>query len=110
VYGGATVELFIDGNRMEGLPRPIKMQSELVLLRPGCSLTLREEPLPFATSEKVMPAHEVYRSVLENAGATKPRRDAVDSRIVAGVKEGTGRQPDSLPPDAWPRLRSTEEE
>lgn len=36
-------------------------------------------------------AEEAYEDVLNNAGATLPRRDAVDARIVADVKNRTGR-------------------
>ncbi len=36
----------------------------------------------------VMPAREAYTYVLENAGATLPRRDAVDERIVRQVRTG----------------------
>ncbi len=34
-------------------------------------------------------AEEAYASVLENAGATLPKRDAVDARIVREVRDGT---------------------
>ena len=36
----------------------------------------------------MMPAHIAYSYVLENAGATLPKRDAVDARIVRQVKTG----------------------
>jgi hypothetical protein len=36
-------------------------------------------------------AEKAYKEVLEKAGAVLPRRDAVDSRIVQDVKDGTGR-------------------
>ncbi len=36
-------------------------------------------------------AEEAYDLVLERAGATLPRRDAVDARVVYDVKNGTGR-------------------
>ncbi|MFN0222297.1 MULTISPECIES: Ig-like domain-containing protein [Paenibacillus] len=39
----------------------------------------------------IKPAGQAYREVLNKAGATYPRRDAVDARIVNDVKEGTGR-------------------
>ena len=38
-----------------------------------------------------MSAADAYDYVLNNAGATLPRRDAVDARIVGDVKHGTGR-------------------
>ena len=36
----------------------------------------------------IQPVWEAYQSVLANAGATLPRRDAVDSRIVEEVRTG----------------------
>lgn len=41
-------------------------------------------PMPKIT---IMSAKEAYKYVLENAGATLPKRDAVDQRIVKQVKE-----------------------
>lgn len=38
-----------------------------------------------------MSAEQAYEYVLNNAGATLPRRDAIDARIVNDVKNGTGR-------------------
>jgi pectate lyase len=34
-------------------------------------------------------AEEAFNSVLDNAGATLPRRDAVDTRIIADARKGT---------------------
>ena len=34
-------------------------------------------------------AEEAYESVLENAGATLPKRDAVDARIIEETRNGT---------------------
>lgn len=42
-------------------------------------------PMPYAT---IMSAKKAYEFVLENAGATLPRRDAVDIRIVEQVRTG----------------------
>ncbi len=41
--------------------------------------------MPHAT---IMGADEAYDFVLENAGATLPRRDAVDARVIRSVKSG----------------------
>ena len=40
---------------------------------------------------KVEKAQKCYKSVLAQAGATLPRRDAIDARIVYETKSGTGR-------------------
>src|SRR5262249_32994189 len=36
-------------------------------------------------------AAEAFESVLRNAGATRPGRDAVDARIVSDARNGTGK-------------------
>ncbi|MCW9705279.1 hypothetical protein [Fodinibius salsisoli] len=48
----------------------------------------REKPFPMPENMTVMPAEKAYQFVLENAGATLPRRDEVDQRIVRQVRTG----------------------
>jgi pectate lyase len=68
----------------------------------------------FVTSEPVgLPpdaatAHDAYQAVLRDAGATRPRRDAVDERIVTAVRTRTGKLMRTHPEKAggWPELRS----
>jgi hypothetical protein len=45
------------------------------------------EPFPMAKMT-IVPANEAYEYVLKNAGATLPKRDAVDERIVRQVRTG----------------------
>lgn len=53
------------------------------------------------------PAASAYVRVLGAAGASKAR-DAVDQRVIAGVRDRTGRQIDSQREvGGWPELRST---
>ncbi|OGV73413.1 MAG: hypothetical protein A3K19_10940 [Lentisphaerae bacterium RIFOXYB12_FULL_65_16] len=51
-------------------------------------------------------AQTAFEAVLNSAGATRPRRDAVDTRIVADVRNGTGKVIDS-PKDVggWPEYK-----
>lgn len=46
-----------------------------------------DEAFPMA-QVTIMPVDEAYEYVLKNAGATKPRRDAVDSRVIKTVRTG----------------------
>ncbi len=46
-----------------------------------------EEPFPLPPM-KIMSAQQAYAFVLDNAGATLPRRDAVDRRIVEQIRTG----------------------
>lgn len=45
------------------------------------------KPVPHAPLQ-IQPAKEAFESVLANAGATRPRRDVVDERIVRTVRTG----------------------
>jgi hypothetical protein len=45
------------------------------------------EPLPMP-AVTILPAQEAFQFVLNNAGATLPRRDAVDQRIIEQVRTG----------------------
>lgn len=63
------------------------------------------QPFP-APSVVVGPAAAAYGRVLEQAGATLPRRDAVDQRVVREVKTGTGHIVDSVAAaGGWPDFR-----
>lgn len=104
IYRGAVAELFFEGNQIEN--QSILAQSDLLLIRPGCTLLMREEPLAFAPLAEKLTARAAHLRALEQVGASKPRRDAVDARIIAGIRDGTGRQLKTLALDAWPELRS----
>ncbi|MFD2967494.1 polysaccharide lyase [Sphingobacterium bambusae] len=47
-----------------------------------------DKPFPLAAFGKIMTAEQSYTYVLDNVGATLPKRDAVDQRIVRQVKTG----------------------
>jgi len=102
IFQGGTAELFLDGNQLDP-SLPIRFQSELLTIRPGCTLILRDAPLPFDPPADNLTARAAYARVLEGVGAVKPARDAVDAGI-AGVREGTGRQKLTIANDAWPVL------
>lgn len=52
-------------------------------------------------------AQAAYEEVLAHAGATLPRRDAVDERIVREVREGSGAHIDSQwETGGWPAMRA----
>src|SRR5262249_1400080 len=63
-----------------------------------------ELPHPRVTT---VSAKEAYESVLANAGATRPKRDPVDARVVAGVRSATGHIIDSTAQvGGWPEMAS----
>jgi hypothetical protein len=50
-----------------------------------------EAPEPFpAAPVAIEPAQVAYEHVLKDAGATLPKRDSVDERIIHETREGTG--------------------
>jgi hypothetical protein len=53
----------------------------------------------------ILPATETYEAVLTNVGATRPKLDSVDQRILSDVKNGTGKiinHPSEV--GGWPKL------
>jgi len=92
-YGKA----WVDGNVVEGNDRVTKDNWDggvQVELPPGfddAELLARvraRKPYPHAYID-ITSAQDAYSSVLDNAGATKPKRDAVDERVVKMVRTGT---------------------
>jgi pectate lyase len=67
-------------------------------------LAAERQPAPLVATTS---AERAYADVLERAGATLPRRDAVDERILATVRErGGGIIDDPSEVDGWPTLAS----
>jgi Pectate lyase len=104
---GAEVDCFMSGNHHEAIPS-LAAQTDLLLVKDGAVLRLLKTPVPHEPVSQPTTAEQALAAVLTNAGATKPRRDPVDVRIVAGVRDGTGRQPTSLDDNAWPNLQRIE--
>ena len=100
-YGRA----YVNGNIMEGYPEVTKdnwnggVQVEEMPNAGKYTDNIKwHKPLPMPELS-VMPADEAKDYVLENAGATLPKRDAVDKRITEQVR--TGKivvSPDVVPP------------
>jgi hypothetical protein len=80
---------FVAGNILEGSPKVnqnnwLGMGKGYTRDNVGASEPF---PAPPVTTE---PAQAALEHVLKDAGATLPRRDAVDGRIVGEVRDGTG--------------------
>src|SRR5207253_1575922 len=66
------------------------------------------KPFP-APPVQTQSAAEAFELVLRNAGATRPRRDSVDGRIVSDVRNGTGKIiDDEREVGGWPAYASGE--
>ncbi|NUQ63457.1 MAG: pectate lyase [Pirellulales bacterium] len=69
----------------------------------------RETPhnVPAWAQVATQPAKEAFERVLAEAGATLPKRDAVDQRLIEQVRLGTGKIIDSQDEvGGWPELKS----
>ncbi|HEU0037977.1 MAG TPA: polysaccharide lyase [Verrucomicrobiae bacterium] len=86
---------YVNGNIAEGNPRvsennwdggvqpDVKAHPREVIL----SQIRTTRPFPHAPLQ-IQPADKAYETVLANAGATLPKRDAVDERIITAVRTG----------------------
>ncbi len=97
------VEVYEDGTVIDGYDGP---PLRLLSGYPGTvGEHLVDTPFTRLYTGTPMSAEDALADVLANAGATLPRRDAVDARIVADVRNGTGGLIDD-PADVggWPDL------
>ena len=87
---------YVDGNVVEGFPT-VTADNWAGGVQPaglGDAQKIREvlkadTPFEYHAPQHVMSADEAYEYVLNNVGATKPCRDAVDERIIRSVRTGT---------------------
>ncbi|AQR72339.1 polysaccharide lyase family 1 protein [Sphingomonas sp. LM7] len=100
--GDTLAKAYFAGNSMNGTI-PADPWSLVTGIRPeGYRLAAPVDVAPV----KPDPAPSAYAQVLDSAGASKAR-DVVDARIVAGVRDRTGRQIDSQRDvGGWPELKS----
>jgi pectin methylesterase-like acyl-CoA thioesterase len=80
--------LFIDGNIMEGSPEVTADNWKGV--QKFSNISKLTEPATMPNPYKAVSAEEAYVNVLADAGATLPRRDAYDARVINDVKNRTG--------------------
>lgn len=87
LYAG---RFYIDGNTVEGSPLASTDNWGLGVQKANTEQKIKskvDQPFPFAPI-KTETSLNAYTSVLAAAGATLPKRDAVDARIVNEVKTG----------------------
>ncbi|MCS7462147.1 pectinesterase family protein [Paenibacillus doosanensis] len=111
---------YIDGNYMEGAPdvsqdnwvtgsdgkwKAIKPDGPLVRKYKPFLIPNEMDPIggPVATDT----AQDAYAKVLESAGASLPKRDSLDAKVIQDVKDGTGRIINTIQSDGGlPELNS----
>lgn len=97
---------YIDGNYVYGYPDVTEDNWLGVKEHPTANRLEEPVDVPEATTRSAL---EAFEYVLNNAGSTIPKRDSIDARIVADIRNGTGRQINSIDEvGAMPELFSTE--
>ena len=111
---------YLAGNVVEGAPDRSADNWLGVDMQGGSSADrpLARAEQPFAIGEvATQPAPQAYEAVLQGAGASRPRRDTLDERVVRDVRRGTGRLIDvqggyphgtayAVSQRAWPVLKT----
>jgi pectate lyase len=112
--GGPSPRLYVSGNVFAG--RPEALRDNILLIQPPKGMTVEDlrrricVPRPWPTATVSTDTAAVARErVLNDAGATLPRRDAIDTRVMALVRSHGGRIIDSQDDvGGYPDLRSTD--
>jgi len=79
--------IYVDGNIMVGMADVGRDNWKGVLAERSLQSS---KPFP-SPPVQTQSAAEAFDLVLRNAGATRPRRDSVDARIVSNARNGTGK-------------------
>ena len=102
--GGETTHMFVKGNVQEGADQG--NEDNWLLIANVEAINKEEEPFPVAPVT-TGDASEVYEDLLERCGATLPERDAVDRRVIQGIRAGEGDLIDSQEEvGGWPEFVS----
>jgi pectate lyase len=101
--------MYVAGNVVEGFAPQSLDNAKGVRFKKGDAKTVLVDKPFDVVPVKRDSAEDAFNKVLEQAGATRPQRDAVDQRILRDVRERTGSVINS-PTDVggWPELKSTE--
>ena len=99
--------VYCNGNVMEGNEKVTKdnwaggVQVEEQPNTDGYTASMKwNEPFPMPAFP-IMSANEAYNFVMENVGATLPKRDIVDQRIIEEVKTGKAYYKEGLDPESF---------
>jgi len=104
---------YIEDNYIEGFPELSSDNwSGAVRFRSGCSMEKNRIYTPFDNANYMTrDATKAYTEVLDHAGVTIPRRDAVDKRVIGDVRTGTATFGNGIidkveEVGGWPELRT----
>jgi hypothetical protein len=97
--------VYVNGNLMAGRPEVGRDNWNGVLAERSLQSSASFPAPPVQTQS----AAEAFELVLRNAGATRPKRDSVDARIISNVRNGTGKIiNDEREVGGWPAYASGE--
>lgn len=88
---------YVDGNYVDGNPEVSADNSKGIYIADVAKddTVILTEPLEISGNTKsalgLQTAEEAYEDILAKVGATYPKRDALDARVIQEVKDGTGR-------------------
>lgn len=82
---------YIQDNRVAGYPEVDRDNTKGVYVEDTANTFLLNQPSATTNRPQIEPAERAYHAVLAEAGATLPKRDWVDQRLVNDVKHSTGR-------------------
>ena len=99
--------MYVAGNVVEGFAEPSRDNAKGVRFKKGDpKVVLVDKPFEVAPV-KHDSAENAFARVMKDAGATLPKRDAVDARIAKDVEDRTGAIINSQADvDGWPELKS----
>lgn len=102
--GGEKTRMFVADNVLEG----VEAGDPWALIARAQPAHKAEKPIPLP-SVATDAAADAYAKVLDGAGATLPRRDAVDARVAEAVRAGKGKVIDSQEEvGGWPEYAAAE--
>src|SRR5699024_6459564 len=89
---GSPSSWYVTGNYMYGDPE-VTADNSKGIHNKADDATIRTEPIPFPENRlrEPKPAEEAYQEILDTAGSSFPRRDAIDARIIYDIINGKGR-------------------
>ncbi len=106
--GDEIPRVFASGNILEGFPEQTRNNGLFIIPPPDVSRdrVLVNEPFP-CPAVRTESAEAALESVLAGAGATLPKRDSADTRLMNEIRTGTGKIIDSTTDvGGWPELKS----
>jgi pectate lyase len=101
--GGETTRMFVDGNYLDNGENDGDNWSLISRAKPANKVARPFPVAPVITQT----AQDAFQETQQTCGATLPKRDAVDTRIIDQIRTGRGKLIDSQEQvGGWPRLQT----